>query len=286
MGPTFRQGLAAAATLISLAFALSTLERWLARRRPHEAAWTISLFLFAAGSLALCTGTAFGWRDWSFRAFYLFGGVLNVPFLALGTVYLLGGPALGRRVAVGLGLVAAFAAGVIAVAPILHPIQPGVFPTGKDHFGVLPRVFAGVGSGLAAVVIIGGALWSAARLVRGQRSARVGSAKRLAAANVLIAVGTIVISLKSAFESLGDDETAFAAALAVGITIIFAGFLLTNTTATASEAGPPLVAPAAIPADTSGPAADDQPNREQQLVDGQSAATSRSARRSTFPARS
>jgi len=252
MGPTFRQGLAAAATLISLAFALSTLERWLARRRPHEAAWTISLFLFAAGSLALCAGTAFGWRDWSFRAFYLFGGVLNVPFLALGTVYLLGGPVLGRRVAIGLGLIAAFAAGVIAVAPILHPISPEVFPTGKDHFGVLPRVFAGVGSGLAAVVIIGGALWSAVRLARGQRSARIGSAKRLAAANVLIAVGTIVISFKSAFESLGDDETAFAAALAVGITIIFAGFLLTNTSTAA--AGPDLraTAPAAIPADTSG----------------------------------
>ena len=45
--------LAAAATLVSLAFALSTLERWMARRRRHEGAWTVSLFLFAAGSAAL-----------------------------------------------------------------------------------------------------------------------------------------------------------------------------------------------------------------------------------------
>ena len=32
--------LAAAATLVSTAFALSTLDRWLRRRRPHELAWT------------------------------------------------------------------------------------------------------------------------------------------------------------------------------------------------------------------------------------------------------
>jgi len=256
MGPTFRQALAATATLMSVAFAFSTLERWLARRRPHEAAWTVSLLMFAAGSLALCAATAAGWREWSFRAFYLFGGVLNVPFLALGTVHLLGGPKLGRRAGVGLSLVAAFAAGVIAVAPLTHPVRPDVFPTGKAHFGVLPRVFAGVGSGLAAVVIVGGALWSAWRLIRGRRAATGVPAGRLAAANVLIAVGTIVISAKGAFESLGDDETAFAAALAVGITVIFAGFLLTSSStapATNGAAPPGPVEPAAIPAATGSP---------------------------------
>ena len=248
MGATFRQALAATATLMSLAFALSTLERWLARKRPHEAAWTVSLFLFAAGSLALSCATAFGWRAWSFRAFYLFGGVLNVPFLALGTVYLLGGPKVGRRTMVGLSLVAAFAAGVVAVSPILHPVRPAIFPTGKDHFGVLPRVFAGVGSGLAAIVIIGGALWSAAQLLRKRTEPGHGlAAGRLVVANVLIAIGTIVISAKGAFESLGDDETAFAAALAVGISIIFAGFLLTNTSS-ARQPGTAPQGPPAIPA--------------------------------------
>lgn len=235
MGATFRQALGAVATLMSLAFAFSTLERWLARRRPYEAAWTVSLFMFAAGSLALCAGTAMGWREWSFRAFYLFGGVLNVPFLALGTVYLLGGPQLGRRAALGLSLVAAFAAGVVSIAPLTHPIEPDVFPTGKAHFGVLPRVFAGVGSGLAAMVIVGGALWSAYRLVRKRRASATVPAGRLTAANVLIALGTVVISAKAAFEALGDDETAFAAALAVGITIIFAGFLLTGSAPSASS---------------------------------------------------
>src|SRR5205085_3997955 len=40
--------LAASAAVISFAFALSTLERWLDRRKPHEAAWTAALLVFTA----------------------------------------------------------------------------------------------------------------------------------------------------------------------------------------------------------------------------------------------
>src|SRR4051794_10435715 len=42
-GMSKEAALAAAATLLALAFALSTFERWLDRRRRHELAWTISL---------------------------------------------------------------------------------------------------------------------------------------------------------------------------------------------------------------------------------------------------
>lgn len=249
MGATSSQALAATATLVSLAFAGATFERWLVRRRPHEAAWTVSLVFFAAGSAALWLATSRGWDAVSFRAFYLFGGVLNVPFLALGTVYLLAARRVADRVAVGLGLAAAFAAGVVAVAPLTAPVDASSFPAGKEHFGVLPRVFAGVGSGVAALVLVVGALWSAARLVRGRsRPGRPSTvpAGRLAAANLLIALGTLIISAKTLFEGLGDEETAFAAALATGIVVLFVGFLLTGTSrpATADVAAPVAGAPA------------------------------------------
>src|SRR5258708_33264848 len=71
--------LAAAATLLALAFALCTLERWLDRRKPHEAAWTAALFLFTAASTALRTRAAFGWNGLWFRLFYLFAAIVNVP---------------------------------------------------------------------------------------------------------------------------------------------------------------------------------------------------------------
>ena len=73
------------------AFGLSTLERFVARRKPHELAWTVSLAMFALASFAYFWAAALGWSALDFRAFYLFGAILNVPWLALGTVYLLGG---------------------------------------------------------------------------------------------------------------------------------------------------------------------------------------------------
>jgi hypothetical protein len=214
--------LAAAATLLAFAFALSTLERWIDRRKPHEAAWTVSLFLFAAASAALLAGETFGWNDFWFRLFYVFGAIVNVPYLALGTVHLLAPPAVARRAAVAVHAFAAFSAGVVAVAPIRAAIDPTRLPQGSDVFGPLPRVLAAAGSGLAALVIIGGAVWSATRLAK-RRSTR-----RLALANALIAFGTLVLGAGGILNSVLDEMNGFAVSLVAGITIVFAGFLLTN----------------------------------------------------------
>lgn len=227
---TLHAALAAAATLVSLAFALSTLERWMARRQRHEAAWTISLFLFAAGSAALWVGAAVGWDEWSFKAFYLFGAILNVPYLALGTVELLAGPRHGRRWMAIVTVLGAFCAGIVVAAPLTTTISGAALPQGKEVFGPGPRIAAAVGSGVAALVIIGGALFSAWRLWRLRRTpappGRV-SPRRLAIANVVIAVGTLVLSAGGLLNSVVDEMDGFAISLVVGISIIFAGFLLT-----------------------------------------------------------
>ena len=101
-----------------------TLERWLARRRRHDLAWAAAMALFALGALAYFFGVATGWRAWSFKVFYLLGGVLTVPVLALGTVYLLGGRRLGDRVALAVALVGSFSdrrgADRPAAAPARH----------------------------------------------------------------------------------------------------------------------------------------------------------------------
>jgi hypothetical protein len=224
--------LAASATLVSLAFAMSTLERWLDRHRRHEGAWTVSLFLFAAGSAALWVGAATGWGEWSFKAFYLFGAILNVPFLALGTVELLAGPTHGRHWTAIVSLLGAFCAGLIVAAPLLAPIDPDVLPQGKDVFGPGPRIAAAVASGVAALVIFAGAVWSAWRLVRGRR--RPGApttlpAGRLALANLFIALGTLVLSAGGLLNSVVDEMDGFAISLVAGITVIFIGFLITTT---------------------------------------------------------
>jgi hypothetical protein len=228
--------LAAAATLVAAAFTLSTLDRWLRRRRPHEAAWTISLALFTLGAGALWWAEASGWSLGSFRTFYLAGAVLNVPWLALGTVYLLGGPGQGDRVRGWLVLASGLAAGVVLFAPTRRPVSGDELPTGKDVFGVAPRVFAGVASGVAAVVIIAGALWSAWRLARHRAPAAEGVPRsvaapgRLVAGNVLIAAGTLILSASGTLAARLGKDRAFAVTLLAGIAVLFAGFLVATPT--------------------------------------------------------
>jgi hypothetical protein len=229
---TKETALAAASTLVAAAFTLSTLDRWLADRRRHEAAWTLALVMFTIAAASLWVAAAVGWSEPTFRLFYLFGAILNVPWLALGTVELLGGPRWGRPCTAVLALVSAFAAGVMAVAPFTGPVAGDELPQGSDVFGPLPRILAAVCSGGAALVIVGGALWSAVRLVRGRRRGAAGPSAaptRLAVGNVLIAAGTLILSASGTLNARLGAETAFAVTLVTGITVLFVGFLVATS---------------------------------------------------------
>jgi hypothetical protein len=228
--------LAAAATLVAVAFSLSTLDRYLRRRRPHELAWTVALALFAAGGLALWWAEAHGWGTAVFRLFYLAGAVLNVPWLALGTVYLLAGPTWGNHVRTWLIGLSGFATGVILFAPTKIPVSGTELPQGSEVFGVGPRVLAAVGSGVSALVIIGGALWSAWQVWRGRVPALGRSAQRtvslpgrLVAGNLLVATGTLVLSASGTLAGRLGKDRAFAVTLLIGVVILFAGFLVASS---------------------------------------------------------
>jgi hypothetical protein len=241
---TKEAALAAAATLVALAFALCTFDRFLARRRRHEAAWSLSLLFFTIASGALWLAAAKGWDAATFRVFFLFGAILNVPWLALGTVYLLRGRRAGDIGAAALGLLSAFAAGVLAVAPMKGPVPTTGLPQGSDLFGPLPRILAAVCSGGAAVVIVVGAVVSAWRLWRGRARSQetagpVAEPGRLALGNVLIAVGTLILSASGTLNARLGALTAFAVTLLIGISVLFVGFLVaTAATAPAVPSAP------------------------------------------------
>jgi len=226
--------LAAAASLVAVAFALSTLDRWLRRRRPHELAWTVSLGFFAVGSLALWWAESAGWGLGSFRVFYMAGAVLNVPWLALGTVYLLAGERAGNRVRAWLVPLSGLTVGIVGFAPTRTGVSGDELPTGKEVFGVAPRVLAAVGSGVAALVIIVGALWSAWRVWRGRQPSLSGARQvsapgRLVVGNVLIAVGTLVLSASGTLAARLGKDRSFVVTLLVGIVVLFAGFLVATS---------------------------------------------------------
>lgn len=232
---TLNTALAAAAAIVAVAFGLSTLDRWLRRRRPHEGAWSVAMALFALAAMSLWWAEARGWSSSSFRWFFLLGAVLNVPWLALGTVHLLAGPRVGAITGRVLLVFSGFATGVIAVVPMRAGIAPDSLPKGSDVFGVLPRVLAAVGSALPAVVIFAGAAWSAWRVLRGRIPAvteaavrSVVNAKRLAAGNILVAAGAAVLSASGSLAGRLGEDTAFAVTLLTGIVVLFAGFLVAS----------------------------------------------------------
>lgn len=240
---TLNTALAAGSGLVSLAFGLSTLDRWSRRRRPHELAWTVAMALFFVAAMSLWWAEARGWSEDSFRIFFGFGAVINVPWLGLGTVYLLAGRRIGDAVMKSLLVFSGFAIGVVLVAPIRGTVSGSTLPTGKEHFGALPRVLAAVGSAVPALVIFAGAAWSAWRVLRGATPAvtaaatrNVFSPGRLALGNVLIALGAMVLSASGTFAGRLGADTSFAVTLALGISVLFLGFLVASNATSAPRA--------------------------------------------------
>jgi hypothetical protein len=217
-------GLAFVATAVATVFAQATAVRWSRSRAPHQGAWTIALGLFALASAALATGASTGWDRGTFRAFYLLGAIVNVPWLALGTIYLLMGRRVGDRVRTAVVLFSGLGLGVMLAAPMHGTITPDQIPVGKDVFDGLPRALAGAGSGLGALVLFVGAAWSAVRFARSRRR----GAGRLAGGNGLNALGTLVLSSGGLLQGIVGHDEAFALTLAVGIAVIYAGFAVAS----------------------------------------------------------
>jgi hypothetical protein len=148
---------------------------------------------------------------------------------------LLTGKTTGDHVRKYLTSLSAFSIGVVLIAPAKREIVDGEFPSARQLFGVTPRILAAVGSGVPALIIIFGALWSTFRVIQKatpsmtQKNVRsVKSPKRLAIGNVLVATGTIVLSASGSLAGRLGKDRAFAITLLIGLCILFSGFLVAS----------------------------------------------------------
>ena len=205
--------------MLAAAFSLATWERWLLRRRRYELAWAVAFALYAVASLALAVGVTGGWSGIVFRAFYATGAVATVPALAIGTVYFHFGRRTGDAVGVAVALAVAIGVGVVMASPFRAPLPLDELARGSEVFDAGPRLFAAIGSGLGAIVVFGGAAWSAART----RRARHGLA------NVLLAAGVAANGASGLLNSVVGEMRGFVLMLALGIVLLFSGFLLATT---------------------------------------------------------
>ena len=121
----------------------------------------------------------------------------------------------------------------------MDAVRGTAIPVGKDVFDAGPRALAAIGSGVGAVVIIAGVLLSAARFARDRRST---DGARLAAANALVALGTLVLSGGGLVQGIVGHDEAFTLTLAIGIGVIYAGFLTAEGRRTRQPSGAELAA--------------------------------------------
>jgi hypothetical protein len=223
-----------AAAIVSGYFSWLLGVQFSAKRRPNVLAWSIALGMFSLASTAAAFGGLFGWSPLIFRTYYLFGAVLNVPALALGTVYLLA----PRRVANGLALFLIVASCVAAFVVFNADLRSAGLdtegiPRGSQVLSEDVRLLSRYFSITGFLVVVGGALWSAARLARGRQP----NLRRLAAANLLIALGTTVVAIASEMARIAAgsvEDLVFATGLFIGVSVMFAGFLKTRPPKTAS----------------------------------------------------
>jgi hypothetical protein len=224
----------AVTTLISLVFAAQVLALYRSRGRSHQLAWGLALLFYAIAAFPEVLGSFSGWNDFEFRTYYLFGAILLVPWLSLGTAELV----LGRsdstvainvyRVSVAaitlLGLV------TVAIAP-LHanflgttrvPSNCAMWCKSENGYVLangLAALTAAVGNSLGTIVLVVGAGLSA------YQTYRAGLPRNLTLGNILILVGSVVVASAATLTRLGSYEL-FYAGQAAGIAIIFGGFRL------------------------------------------------------------
>jgi len=212
-----------AAALVSLAFGAHLLARFVRRRAPHEGVWAVAMLMFAAASVAFALGLRGGWTAGEFRIYWLFGAVLNVPFLAQGEVYLLAPKrAIANVVLVLLLAATAWGAAEVWTAPVRATALAEGFPLGKDVFGdgSTPHRLAQYYGWTGYVLLLAGAVWSTGRMRRSE------VLRRRAAGTGLVALGATIVAIGSGVGAAYGNEPLFSVALASGAAVMYWGFLV------------------------------------------------------------
>jgi len=210
------------AAMVSAVFAAALGRQWAQRRRLFQGLWTISLAMYALASFAMFLGVVNSWSAAEFRVYWLLGAVLTVPYLAVGEAYLLVKNVTALRVLLtALALATVFSALVIMSAEVDTSVLEESLPLGKDVFGQgsmayrLAQVFAYP----AYVFVVAGSVWSVSKMRRSPEM------RDRSAGTISIAVGATVVAIGSGVGAGMGQPWLFAISLAVGVGIMFGGFL-------------------------------------------------------------
>lgn len=216
---------AIAATAASL-FAADLWRDYSRRSRPHIAAYATGMTMFAIATWALFGGVGFGWTGGFYRTFFLLGAVLNIPFLALGSMFLVVGKRSGHATTLFLGALTAISTTLTLTVPFERPLPDGGIPHDMFATGFSPRLFAIIGGALGTTILVALALVSLFRFWKKSR--------HLVWGNALILLGVLAAASGGTGLALGE-AAGFSLSLLVAVSLIWAGYRVASGRRRATE---------------------------------------------------
>lgn len=202
-------------SVVALIFAVTVLDQFFARRKPHQLIWAIGLFMYF-----LSTGCEFWTETWGlnevvYRLWYLFGAILVAAYLGMGTLYLLARRRTAHIIMTVLLIASLYAAfRVFTVSLDLTTLDRLSGSAMPEEVRLMSRL-----SYIGAAVLIGGAIYSAWVFWRRKiMPHRVLS-------NTLIAIGALMPAVGGGLIRLGGSLQLFYLLELLGIIIILVGFL-------------------------------------------------------------
>lgn len=207
--------IAAVASLAATVFAFDLWRDYRRRARPHIAAYAAGMTLFAIATWCLFIGITVGWTGPVYRTFFLFGAVLNIPLLALGSMFLVVGKRSGHVMTIAVGAIAAISTTLTLTVPFEQPLPESGIPHDMFATGFGPRLFAIIGGATGATILVVLALISLFRFWRRDR--------RIVWGNALIVAGTLAAAWGGTGLALGEAG-GFALSLLLAVSFIWAGY--------------------------------------------------------------
>ena len=116
-------------SVVSFVFAALVFDQWRQRRQSFQLAWTVGLLFYGVSAGTEFIGSAFGWSEPLYRAWYLVGAFYVAAYLGLGTIYLLAKTAFGYFAGVTVVL-----GGLLSLA--FTRLYPGSGSVGRVAFAV------------------------------------------------------------------------------------------------------------------------------------------------------
>lgn len=218
--------ISAVAALAATLFSIDLWRGYSRKPRPHVAAFGAGMIMFAIATWALFVGLTFGWNGGVYRVFFLFGAILNIPVLALGSMFLVVGKKSGHAMTIAIGALAAISTTLTLTMPFENPLPKGGIPVDIFPLGFSPRLFAIIGGAAGSTILIALSLVSLLRFWNKNRS--------IVSGNALILLGVFAAAWRGTGLALGDGG-GFALSLLLAVSLIWAGYRVTS----GKRQGPP-----------------------------------------------